>query len=221
MVQDAATMTIELAVRGPFDLAASTRFLEGFAPAGRSDAATEPGLLRLAFPAEAGWLTIGAAVRQRGGTVTAELTGNVDDHDRVIGQVERMLSLDVDGRGFPELGRSDPVVGELQDRYPGLRPVSFHSPYEAACWSIIAQRIRITQAAAVKQRLADELGDRVTVAGQQLTAFPAPYQLRGRMLPGLPALKVERLHAIAAAALDGKLDAARSAASIPPRRLRS
>jgi len=179
-------MTTELAVRGAFDLAASTRFLEGFAPAGRSDAATEPGVLRLAFPAEVDWPPVGAAIRQRGRTITVELTGDIDDQDRIVAQVERILSLDVDGRGFPELGRRDPVVGELRDRYPGLRPVSFHSPYEAACWAIIAQRIRITQAAAIKQRLAEQLGERVTIAGQQLAAFPAPQRLQGRCCRGCP-----------------------------------
>jgi DNA-3-methyladenine glycosylase II len=150
-----------------------------------------------------------ADARRLCGTVTVELTGEIGDQDRVVAQVERILSLDVDGRGFPELGRRDPVVGELLQRYPGLRPVLFCSPYEAACWSIIGQRLRITQAAAIKQRLADQLGDRVTVAGQQLTAFPAPQQLRGRALPGLPQVKVERLDAIATAALSGQLDTAR------------
>ena len=47
-------------------------------------------------------------------------------------QVTRILSLDVDGTGFPEVGRRDPVVGGLQARWPGLRPVGFYSPYEAA-----------------------------------------------------------------------------------------
>ena len=39
----------DLSYLGPFDLAASTRFLEGFAPA--AAAPGEPGRLRLAFPA--------------------------------------------------------------------------------------------------------------------------------------------------------------------------
>ena len=34
-------------------------------------------------------------------------------------QVERILSLDVDGSGFPTVGERDPVAGELQRRYPG------------------------------------------------------------------------------------------------------
>lgn len=37
------TMRHDLPYRGPFDLSASTRFLAGFAPAARPDAAAVPG----------------------------------------------------------------------------------------------------------------------------------------------------------------------------------
>jgi 3-methyladenine DNA glycosylase/8-oxoguanine DNA glycosylase len=200
---------VDVPVAGPFDLQASTRFLEGFAPAARPDAASEPGLLRLAFPAEAGWTPVGAEVRQHGPTVTIALAGDPPAPDAFIAQVVRILSLDIDGRGFPEIGRRDPVVGKLQARYPGLRPVLFHSPYEAACWAIIGQRIRITQAATIKTRIADQLGTVITVAGQKLASFPAPQQLKDHAPAGLPDAKVARLHAIADAALDGRLDAGR------------
>ncbi len=209
MPDTTASAPVQLAVRGPFDLAASTRFLEGFAPADRPDAAAEPGVLRLAFPAEDGWVPVGAAVRQRDGAVTVELTGAVGDPEAVVAQVTRILSIDVDGSGFADVGRRDPVVAELQARYPGLRPVQFHSPYEAACWAIIGQRVRITQAAAVKARLAEQLGVSVIVAGPSLTCFPGPQQLRDQPIPGLPATKVERLLAVADAALEGRLAATR------------
>jgi DNA-3-methyladenine glycosylase II len=51
---------------------------------------------------------------------------------QIRSQVERVLSLDVDGTDFPAVAQRDPVVRNLQARYPGLRPVQFHSPYEAA-----------------------------------------------------------------------------------------
>jgi DNA-3-methyladenine glycosylase II len=75
------------------------------------------------------------------------------------------LSLDVDGSGFPAVGERDPVVAGLQRRYPGLRPVAFWSPYEAAAWAIIGQRIQIRQAAAIKARMADQLGELVSFSG--------------------------------------------------------
>lgn len=201
---------LPLPVAGPFDLNASTRFLEGFTPAGRPDAGAEPDLLRLAFPVEGAWVTVGAAVRQHGDRLTVELAGSPPDAVAGTDQVARMLSLDVDGRGFADVGRRDPVVATLQRRYRGLRPVLFPSPYEAACWSIIGQRIRMPQAAVIKARIAETLGETIDVAGQQMTAFPAPGVLRDAVeLPGLPPLKAERLRGVAAAALDGRLSAAR------------
>lgn len=127
----------------------------------------------------------------------------------VRAQVARILSLDVDGAGFPAVGDKDPVVAGLQADYPGLRPVCFYSPYEAAAWAVIGNRVRMTQAVAIKARISREHGQCVDVAGQQLSAFPAPAVLRGlEHVPGLTEVKIERLHAIADAALDGRLDAA-------------
>jgi len=87
--------------------------------------------------------------------------------------------------------------------------VSLHSPYEAACWAIIGQLIRSTQAASITSRLADQMGQVLTVTGRPVTAFPGPRQLRAGSLSGLPTVKAERLTAVATAALDGRLDAAR------------
>ena len=46
--------------------------------------------------------------------------------------IERILSLHVDGTGFSVLGKQDGIVRRLQVRYPVLRPVQSHTPYEAA-----------------------------------------------------------------------------------------
>ncbi|MFI9230771.1 DNA-3-methyladenine glycosylase family protein [Streptomyces rimosus] len=125
-------------------------------------------------------------------------------------QLARILSLDVDGSGFPGLAVGDPVVSRLMAEYPGLRPVCFHSPYEAAVWAVIGQRMRRTQAAAIKARLAERYGQRVRVAGRDLHAFPTPPVLRSlTRIPGLPDEKVARLRALAEAAEAGELDAAR------------
>ncbi len=129
--------------------------------------------------------------------------------EAVRAQLARILSLDVDGSGFPALA-ADPVVAGLMAEFPGLRPVCFHSPYEAAVWAVIGHRIRMTQAAAIKARLAERYGRRVQVAGRTLHAFPTPPVLRGiTRVPGLTEVKTERLHALAEAADAGELDAAR------------
>ena len=82
---------------------------------------------------------------------------------------------------------------ELQEASGYLRPVLFHSPYEAAAWSVISARTGHAQAV----KLRDALGE----------TFPAPEQLLElQALAGLPANKIPRLHGIAQAALEGKLD---------------
>ena len=128
--------------------------------------------------------------------------------EAVRGQVERILSLDADGRGFPRVGERDAAVGGLQGRYPGLRPVLFWSPYEAAAWAIIGNRIRIVQAAKVKARMARELGSPVLVNGKEEHAFPGPSRLLGlERFQGLPERKVGYLRALARATLEGTLEA--------------
>jgi DNA-3-methyladenine glycosylase II len=121
-----------------------------------------------------------------------------------------MLSLDVDARAFAAVGERDPVVRRLQKRYAGLRPVCYASPYEAAAWGIISQRVRIVQAAQLKRRLAVARGATFVVGGETVVAFPAPDALAALTeFPGLNEVKLGRLHAIAAAAQRGVLDGGR------------
>jgi DNA-3-methyladenine glycosylase II len=109
------------------------------------------------------------------------------------------LALDVDARGWPEVGRRDPVIASAQARLPGLRPCGFHSPYEAAAWTVLSQRLRISQAARLRAELIARHG--------QDGAFPAPRTLLGLDL-GLSGRKSEYLRAVAEAALGGLLDGA-------------
>ncbi len=112
--------TFTLVPRGPFSLAASIRFLEGFTPASYSSA--PDGVLELAFPAEGSWRTVGVRVSQAGETVEAGIVSPAEPGADLVAevrpQVERILSLDVDGSGFPAVGERDPVAGEVQRRYP-------------------------------------------------------------------------------------------------------
>ena len=191
--------------RGPFSLRAAARFTDEF-PAGQGG--DDHAQLDLAFPAGATWTTVGVRVH---GDLSADIVANPGalPADEIRGHVERILSLDVDGTGFAALAEHDPVVRDLQEHYPGLRPVQFHSPYEAAAWAIIGQRIRTTQAAAIRTRIATDLGDSVDFGDRRLPVFPAPDRLAGlRDFPGLTDRKVGQLQALGRAAGEGKLDAA-------------
>ena len=200
-----AKTVFEIEPTGPYSLAASIRFLEGFAPAAYEG--SEENALRLAFVADGGESVAGVQVLSEGGGLIGEVYGEADP-ELVRKQVARILSLDVDGSGFAEVGVRDPVVGRLQERYPGLRPVLFNSPYEAAAWAIIGHRIRIVQAAKIKRRLAEELGYIVEIDGQPERVFPKPSRLaRLEDFPGLFGRKVEWLRNLGQEATEGRLNA--------------
>ena len=206
--KDSRAETIRLDPQGPYSLSASARFLEGFTPAAH-EGADDEGHLHLAFCVEGEWAPVGVCLRETGSAVTAEVWGAADPK-AVRAQLARILSLDVDGSQFTAVAERDPVVGRLQQRNPGLRPVCFFSPYEAAAWALISHRVRIAQAANLKERMARELGHAVDIHGHQRFAFPGPARLH-ELGPfrGLSARKLDNLRALADAAQAGLLDAAR------------
>ena len=127
---------------GPFSLAAAKRFLLGF-PAG--DPPPDGDGLVWAFLSDEGE-PVAVRVRQTASRVTAEVLEGAGDAQRLRAQVARMLSLDVDGRPFEAI--DDPVIAALRAKLPGLRPVLFPTPYEAAVWAILSQRTQRRQAGA-------------------------------------------------------------------------
>jgi DNA-3-methyladenine glycosylase II len=199
------TPTFSITPRGPFSLAAAN----GFGFGGREADAGD--VMRLAFAADGSGEPAGVVMREAAdGSIHGEVEGGADP-EQVAGQVARIVSLDHDGEDWVRIGRSDPPLGALQAAYPGQRPVLFHSPYEAACHSIIAARRSPAQASAVKRRLGSELGGVFALAGEELTAFPGPEALLAGVAPstGLDEERVRRLRGIAEAAAEGRLDAGR------------
>jgi DNA-3-methyladenine glycosylase II len=194
--------------RGPFSLTAAARFLAGFSPLTGTRLVHEEHV-HLAFPVDGSDDTVAVCLQSDRDTVRGEFVGDADPNV-VRKQVARIFALDVDGTTFASVGQRDPVIGELQAQYPGLRPVSFYSPYEAAAWALMSQRVQTTQAAHIKARLAEEFGETVEIHGDRLQAFPAPSQLLElSAFRGLFGRKVEYLRGLAHAALEGRLDAVR------------
>jgi DNA-3-methyladenine glycosylase II len=140
------------------------------------------------------------------GQIRGTVYGEVDA-DSAKRQVARILSLDVDGRDWPDVGRRDPVVASLQRMYPGFRPVNWSNAYEAAAWCLISSRVSMRQGQGVKDRMSRELGHEVDVHGHRLWVFPSPARLiELKTFPGLFGRKVEYLNALGASALAGALD---------------
>ncbi len=210
---------------GPFSLAEAATFGFGQRAGGGWD-----GVMRLAFCLDGYAGQVAAEIRQdqagtgqagtgQAGTVHCAVHGPPGtDLGRVRRQVERVLSLDHDGREFSRVGERDPVIGRLQAAAPGLRPPLFYSPYEAAVWCVLSARRPARQMMQVRERLGRAHGAVFELAGEQLAALPTPDQLLGvDSFPGIPADRIPRLHGVAQAALDGRLDADRLLAEGPER----
>jgi len=129
--------------------------------------------------------------------------------DEVHHQTARILSLDVDGAAWPEVGRGDPVVGRLQTMFPGFRPVNWSNAYEATAWCLISTRISMRQAQGIKERICRELGASVDIHGHRMYNFPGPEVLAElETFKGLFGRKVEYMNALGRAAIAGRLDTA-------------
>jgi DNA-3-methyladenine glycosylase II len=189
---------------GPFSLKEAATF--GF---GQRAGAEWDGVMRLAFCVDGYSAQVGVEVSQDANGDVHGLIHGPAELTAVRDQVARVLSLDHDGTDFTRVAERDPVIARLQQAAPGLRPPLFHSPYEAAAWSVLSARRPARQMMTIRQRLSEAHGATFDLAGQPLAAFPLPEALlEVDSFPGIPSDKLERLHGVAKAALAGELDAA-------------
>jgi DNA-3-methyladenine glycosylase II len=201
--------TTSLPVSGPYDLGEVAQM--GF---GHRDEASFDGVMRMAFCLDGDLeRQVGVEARQEGDRLDLTLRAVEGDDpltDTEVAsaatQVARVVSVDHDGAAFHALCAADPVLAPVHARAPGFRPALFYSPYEAAVWSVLSARRARAQGIGVRRRLAQALGATVDLAGVPTEAVPTPSALlRLESLPGLPADRVPRLHAVAEAAQRGEL----------------
>jgi DNA-3-methyladenine glycosylase II len=207
------TPQINLPVDGPFSLAAAASF--GFGPnTGRP--APDDSAMRLAFVADDLHHHVGAVLTQLpDGNLAADITGDAPT-GAAEEQLRRILSIETAVDAWLAAGRADPVLGGVQTAYPGLRPVLFHSPYEAAAWAVLSQRRHRAQGIALRRRLSEAAGVTFDLAGQPTPAFPLPARLlEVERFPGIEDSRMTSLHGVARAALDGQLEAAALRVTLP------
>lgn len=204
--------TATIALSGTYDLREVA--MMGF---GHRDESSWDGIMRLALCADDLDRQVGVEVSQKGDLLELR----IHDADRaaldpVVAQVARIVSADHDGVAWDAVCRRDPVLARVHAAAPGFRPANFHSPYEAAVWSVLSARRARAQGIVLRRRLSEAHGRVFELAGRAEAALPLPGQLLAvDSFPGLPADRVPRLHAIARAALDGELAVDRLAAMDP------
>lgn len=200
------TRRFELVPRGPFSLEEGANFVGAWHRA-PSEGDGPQGHLHLAFLTDGDWLPAGVCLTQDStGRVAGTVYGDAEAA-AVARQVDRILSLDVDGGGWPDAARRDPVVAKLQRMFSGFRPVNWSNAYEAAAWCLISSRISMRQGQGIKERMSRELGQAIDIHGQALWTFPGPDRIaQMTKFSGLFGRKIEYLNALGRAALEGQLD---------------
>ncbi len=94
-----------------------------------------------------------------------------------IDRVSFFLSLDDDLRPFYQIGLDDPDFAPVIQELYGYHHVKFLTPFESACWAVLAQRNPRSIAQRMKQALAKTYGGRINVQGTTYQAFPEAAQL--------------------------------------------
>lgn len=192
--------------QGPFSLREAALF--GF---GHRQATSFDGTMRMAFCVDGDGYDRQAAValtQSEDGTVHGVVQGDAE-LEAVKAQTARVISLDHDARPFVALGDRDPILAELLAAAPGLRPV-------------LSARRPARQMAVVRDRLSEQHGKTFDVAGQTMAALPSPEQMLAiDSFPGIPEVKLARMHRVAEAALRGDLDVERIRAMDPEDAMRA
>jgi DNA-3-methyladenine glycosylase II len=197
---------VHLTVEAPFgySLAAAAEFYAGFAPMGGAAQKSEA-TLQLAFLLDRTFEPVLVTLRQDGTRLELDIEGT-ENVRAVRTQLGRMLGLDVDGKAWADVLAGDPSLAEAASHYPGFFTAGFPSPYEAGIGGILSHRSSVKQASAIRKRLSLAHGTKIG----ELTLMPSPKQLLAvKSFPGIPSPKLDVLHGLARAALDGFLDAER------------
>jgi DNA-3-methyladenine glycosylase II len=191
--------------RGPFSMAPVRQLQCGFLRGSRTCDA-DPETVKLAFPLDGSFDIAGVRLQWDGARIHGEVVGDTDPV-AVATQVARVLAVDHDATPFSAVLHADAVLRRIAAARPGFRPVVSYSPYVMAGWSVMSQRTRMAQAAALQIAIAIDAGDVSVIDGERVAAFPQPETFLARSgFPGVAAEKWRRLQEVAVAALDGELD---------------
>lgn len=120
------------------------------------------------------------------------------------------LSIHDDLHLFYAIGRSDARFEPLIDQLHGYHQVRFPTPFEAACWAILAQRTSMAVAHKHKQNLTATFSSGLKVKGVEYRPFPEAAALARADEDAIRAAVVDRRKAgyisAAARAFDGMSD---------------
>lgn len=173
----------EISPKPPFDFSKTLNFTRMFLPAQDEQDITD--------------LTFTKSIYHSGETIAFKLInkGTIEDpklsynlfslheinkktESELIDRISFFLSLEDDVIPFYKIGMNDPDFKEVIKSLYGLHQVKFLTPFEAAAWAVLSQRISMKVAHLMKERLMKEVGDHIKVEGVDYYTFPDASQIK-------------------------------------------
>lgn len=172
----------ELHPTPPFDFDLSLAFLRGSRPILDKETVSDDGFSN-AISVEGQSFVF--EVSSRGDTEHPKLGYEMFSHEpidedlsrQVASRISGFLSLDDDLRPFYEIAQTDPYITPIVDQIYGYHQIRFLTPFEAACWAVLAQRNGVAAALTLRRRLVRRFGTEISVNGTSYMAFPEPLDL--------------------------------------------
>lgn len=169
--------------KAPFDFSKSLSFTSMFTPAGGEQTISGHSLTKAVYVNDR---TVAFTLEDEGTVEKPVLSYTLFSYDEIdktieselLDRIDFYLSLSDDLKPFYALGRKDTDFDTLIDDLYGLHQVKFLTPFEAAGWAILSQRISMKAAHTMKDRLVQAVGDNIEVEGVDYLTFPSAHQLK-------------------------------------------
>jgi AraC family transcriptional regulator of adaptative response / DNA-3-methyladenine glycosylase II len=204
----AATLTLRLAARPPFDGRALLAYLTLRELPGVERVSADAYRRSVELGGERGVIAVRLDPAFCG--VLLELPARlVPDAARIAGRVRRLFDLDADPAPIEAQLRRDPALAARLRRRRGLRVPGAWSGFELAVRAVLGQQVTVTGACTLAGRLAAAHGRKLEQPAERIThAFPDAAALADADLAGLglTRARAEALRVLARAAASGALD---------------
>ena len=174
-------VTVDLAVRQPFDLGTTMTFLAARAIHGIEHFDGTMYRRSLALPNGHGVAVVAGDAVVKSGRTHVRVTFNLADWRDLapaVRRVRRLLDLDSDPVAIDAALGGDSVLAPLVASRPGLRVPGSVDPFETLVRAVVGQQVSVGGARTIVGRVARATGTPLTLADDHLThVFPSPAEL--------------------------------------------
>jgi AraC family transcriptional regulator of adaptative response / DNA-3-methyladenine glycosylase II len=203
----AATLSLRLPARAPFDGASLLAFLSARSVAGMESGGDTSYSRALRLPHGPAVVQLALIGTAEAPAVQCDATlADVADLAPLVARVRRLLDLDADAAAIDAALSADPALAASVRSAPGLRVPGAADAEEIVFRALIGQQVSVPAARTALTRLTDALGEPIDLGGfTRLFPTAAAIAERGHDVLRGPARRVEAIIGVARALADGSL----------------